>query len=258
MFFKEGKQFDSWHHSTMALACAQDIAEILSPSHVPVTQDDKDLFKEKQKYMFAVSDCTLLTDTDKALVCEHKNDFDTQKVYAEIVKFYLKSTKASLDSSNLLSYITSVHLGSGIWKGSTYSFILHWQDQVCLYEKQIPATDHFSDGHKQVMLQNAVLPVMDLQNVKNLADQHKTQSRTDLTYEQYCNLLLSAASAYDASFVAKEALSLQPKNWVVYLHDIVETESYDAQEDVLTYDIDVPVNTLQAQVHQQRIPSKPP
>jgi len=114
MTFRDGKLFDSWPCSTMALACAQDVAEILDPSHVPVTQDDKDLFQEKQKYMFAVFDQTLLTDTGKALVCEHENDFDAQKIYLEIVKFYLKSTKASLDSSNLLSYITSVCLGSGM------------------------------------------------------------------------------------------------------------------------------------------------
>jgi len=30
--------------STMALAHAQDVAEILDPSYVPITQDDKDLF----------------------------------------------------------------------------------------------------------------------------------------------------------------------------------------------------------------------
>ncbi len=114
----------------MALAHVQDVSEVLDPIHVQVTQDDKDLFREKQKYMFAVFDCILLTDTGKALVLEHENDFDAQKIYAEIVKFYLKSTKASLDSSNLLSYITSAHLGSCIWKGSTYCFVLHWQDQV--------------------------------------------------------------------------------------------------------------------------------
>jgi len=146
----------------MTLAHAQDVSEVLDSLHVPVTQDDKDLFKEKQKYMFAVFDRTLLTDIGKALVCEHETDFDAQKVYAKIVKYYLKATKASLDSSNLLSYITSAHHGSGVWKGSTYNFILHWQDQVCLYEKQVPATDHFSDGQKRVMLQNVIHPVMDL------------------------------------------------------------------------------------------------
>jgi len=65
--------------------------------------------------MFAVFDRTLLTDTGKALVHEHETDFNAQKVYAEVVECYLKSTKTSLDSSNLLSYITSTHLGSGVW-----------------------------------------------------------------------------------------------------------------------------------------------
>jgi len=106
------------------------------------------------------------------------------------------------------------------------------------------------------MLQNGVHPVMDLQNVKNQADQIKNQNGTELTYDQYFNLLLSAASAYDASFVAKEAPSLQPKHWAVYLHDMVETEFYDAQEDMLTYDIDVSIDMLQAQVHQQKPPPK--
>ena len=57
----------------MTLACAQDVSEVLDPLHVPVAQDDKDLFKEKQKYMFAGFDRTLQTDTGKALVREHEN-----------------------------------------------------------------------------------------------------------------------------------------------------------------------------------------
>jgi len=55
-------------------------------------------------------------------------------------------------------------------------------------------------------------------------DQHKTQTRKELTYEQYCNLLLSAASADDAMFAAKETLSLHPKGCAIYLHDKVELE----------------------------------
>jgi len=98
---------------------------------------------------------------------------------------------------------------------------------------------------------------MDLRNVKNQADQIKTQSGTELTYEQYCNLLLSAASAYDVSFAAKEAPSLQPKNRAVYLHDVAEADFYDAQEDMLTYDIDASVDMLQVHVHQQKPPPRP-
>ena len=61
--------------------------------------------------------------------------------------------------------------------------------------------------------------------------------------------MLSVASAYDASYVAKEAPSLWPKNQTVYHHDMVETEFYDAQEDMLTYNIDISIDMLQVQVH---------
>jgi len=122
-----------------------------------------------------------------------------------------QSTKASLDSSTLLSNITSVWLGSCMWKGPTYSFVFHWQDKVHLYEKQVPTSDHFSAGQKCVMLQNAVHPIMELHSVKNQADQHKTQTGQVLTYQQYSNLLLSAASAYDAMYTPKESPFLCPK-----------------------------------------------
>jgi len=76
-----------------------------------------------------------------------------------------------------------------------------------MYEKQVHVTEHFSPDQKHIMLQNAVHPVTDLWNVKNQADQLKTHTGIAPTYEQYCNLLLSAASAYDASFATKEAPS---------------------------------------------------
>jgi len=76
---------------------------------VPLTAADKDLFAKKQKYMFAVFERTLLTD-----VHNDEDDADAREVYKKVVDYYLKSTKASLDSSDLLSYITSICLGSGL------------------------------------------------------------------------------------------------------------------------------------------------
>jgi len=196
MPFKDGKQFDSWQHSTLAQARAQDVADILDTTYVPLTPADKDLFSEKQKYMFAVFERTLLTDVGKSFVRDHEDDADTQEVYKAVVDYYHKSTKASLDSASLLSYITSIHLGSGLWKGPTHSFILHWQDQVHMYEKQVPTTEHFSSGQKCIMLENAVHPVTALWAIKDQADQHKTHSGITLTYEQYCNLLFIRACDY--------------------------------------------------------------
>jgi len=144
MLFKEAKQFDSWQHSTLAQARAQDVADILNPNCVLSMPADKELFAEKQKYMFAVFERTLLTDIGKSFVQDHEGDGDAREVYKAVVDYYLKSTKASLDSADLLSYITSIHLGSGFWKGPTHSFILHWQDQVCMYEKQVSVMEYFS------------------------------------------------------------------------------------------------------------------
>jgi hypothetical protein len=53
------------------------------------------------------------------------------------------------------------------------------------------------------MLQNAVHPLEELRAIKTQADQHKTQSGVDLTYEQYIHLLVSAAMNYDSQFLPK-------------------------------------------------------
>ena len=48
------------------------------------------------------------------------------------------------------------------------------------------------------MLENAIHPVTELRQVKNTADLAKTKNGKSLTYDEYINLLLSAAAAYDA------------------------------------------------------------
>jgi hypothetical protein len=75
-----------------------------------------------------------------------------------------------MESSTILSYITSVPLGSGEWNGSTEGFITHWTNQVRLYERQVPISDHFSDGQKRIMLENSVTPISELRQVKNNAE----------------------------------------------------------------------------------------
>jgi hypothetical protein len=61
------------------------------------------------------------------------------------------------------------------------SFVLHWQNQVRLYEAQVEKEEYFSNGQKRHMLQNAVHPVQELCAVKTQADQHKTQAGKELT-----------------------------------------------------------------------------
>jgi hypothetical protein len=172
-----------------------------------------ELFVEKQKFMYAVFEKTLLTDKGKALVRYYGPTFDAQKVYRDLSTYARSSTMASMEASNLLTYITSARLGDGTWKGKAHGFILHWQDQIRQYELILPTSDHLSPSMKRTMLENAVAKVPELRAVKNQAAQHKTQNGgIDLSYEQYCALLASAAQDYDGSLTRdiKSMPSVQP------------------------------------------------
>ena len=112
----------------MAQACAQNVSKILDSSYKPNSTNETLLFDEKQKYMYAVFEKTLLTDKGKALVQNHQRKYDAQLIYKELCDYSLQSTKAFFDSSSLLTYITTIWMGNGKWKGRAHAFILHWQD----------------------------------------------------------------------------------------------------------------------------------
>ena len=75
--------------------------------------------------MFVVFDKTLLTDKGRALVRRYQKTYNAQQIYKELLDYAMQSTKASMDASTLLSYITSARLGDGNWKGTTHTFILY-------------------------------------------------------------------------------------------------------------------------------------
>src|SRR5687768_13125259 len=54
MTFKDDAAWDNWNRSTIVQARAQDVADILDPTYVPSTTEERDLFTEKQKYIYAV------------------------------------------------------------------------------------------------------------------------------------------------------------------------------------------------------------
>ena len=95
--------------------------------------------------MYAVFTKTLLTDKGRSLVSEHDRDGDAQTIYRELFLHAKRSTKASVDASDLLAYITTSRLGTGLWKGSTESFIIHWQSQIQKYEGLVNVRDCILD-----------------------------------------------------------------------------------------------------------------
>ncbi len=250
---KDERFNDQWHRSFNTQAHAQDVQNVLNPKYKPTTPELIDLFKEQQKYVYAVLEKCLLTDRGKKIVREHESDYDAQKVYDKIKQHHMESTKARTNASKLLTYITSTRLGNGEWRGTTEGFIIHYQDQIRLYERLVDKKDHFSEGQKQVMLQNAVNGIDDLRQVKTTAELDESKSGKKLTYDQYTSLLLSAASTYDEKYSSKK-----PTKRSVYMHDLLDPDDDDSSQfhDMIEDfdDIDLHVSTLQAHVNESRPP----
>jgi hypothetical protein len=243
LVYKDEKQWDTWQRSTLALARAQDVHEVLDASYVPVSSEDKQLFAMKQEFMYAVFERTLQTDMGKTFVRRHEADFDAQTIYVSLVEYSIQSTKASLDTSKILAYITSARLGDGGWTGKLETFILQWQDKLRLYDKLVQDTERFPASIKRVMLENAVHPIAELRAVKNQADQLKTTSGTALTYEEYCRLVLSAAASYDNELLPRGRQAGAPPSTrrSVYTHEVDGHEEPDA-----AYDIDTDIDVIRA------------
>jgi hypothetical protein len=181
IIYKDKKQWDNWHHSTVAQARTQDGFEILNGTYVPNLGPDKDLFDEKQKFMYAVFEQVLQTDMGKALVHSHDTNFDAQIIFQDLLNYSIWSTKSSLDTAKILQYVTSVKLDEHIWKGTSQSFVLHWHDQLRKYDTLIPASECFSETIKHVLLENAIGLVDDLRAIKTTADHNKTTTGRSLT-----------------------------------------------------------------------------
>jgi hypothetical protein len=196
---KQDTEWDSWNRSIVSLARAQAIEQVLDSTYTPILINEISLFEEKQKYMYAVFARTMQTDKGKAIVRAHETTFDAQKVYKEMHDYCVTSTKALMNSSTLLAYITTAKFGDGTWKSGAHKFVLHWEEQVRQYEALVPPADHFGDTVRLQMLQNAVFPVKELRAVKNQADQLQTQLGKKMTYNEYVALLSSSAIQYDGA-----------------------------------------------------------
>jgi hypothetical protein len=74
---KDEKFNDNWHRSFVNQARAQDVSQVLDASYVPNTDEETELFSEKQKYVYAVLEAKVLTDhqganPDRFHFCTHK------------------------------------------------------------------------------------------------------------------------------------------------------------------------------------------
>ena len=243
---KDDRQHDVWHRQLNIQAHAQDVARVLDHTFTPSNPDDEALFKEQNKYMYAVLSDVVRTDKGKSIIRKYADKLDAQLAYHELKDFHDHSTTAKIQSSDILSWIVSARVGDGSWKGTTSSFLIYWTNQVRIYESQIDPKEHLSSSQKRTILENAVHDIEELRSVKQRAELDRVLHGKELTYESYYNLLESAAQAYDIAHSTKKRVKRQ-----VLHHDMVDTDDHSTTYD---YDsdferdigLDTPLSVLQA------------
>ena len=146
-----------------------------------------------------------------------------------------------------MTYITPVRINDGSWRGNTSLFILHWVEQVHLYESTASKTEVFSTGQKRSILENVVSSHNELRMIKAQADQLKSLNGSVLIYTQYSILLQSSVNTYDAS------LSGNTKKHTMSVHTSEQSHSTERADnhnnDDTPYDIDSPIDMIQANIH---------
>ena len=188
---------------TQAQIRSQFVDDIFDVNYTPGSVDDTHLFNLKKRFMYIVFTNTLLTDKGNNLINKYEGDYNTHAIHKELLTHMLTLTKASVVSSTILTYITTVKFQTVAWNGSSESFTLHWLKQASEYEILMDITDRLSDTTKRAMLENDVDRLAERRNVKKTATQIQITSGTILSYDGYVSLLYSATQSCDTQFATR-------------------------------------------------------
>jgi hypothetical protein len=135
------------------------------------------------------------------------------------------------------------------WKGTTLSFILHYQEQIWLYDQLQPPNEQTSDHAKMIYLQNVVYAIEELRSVQTTGSQIALANGTVPTYKDYEALLKSAASTYDQAHApVKHQPTRSAKRTDIWDANVTESfhEAYE-----FGFDIDTPTDIGQAHMRDQ-------
>jgi hypothetical protein len=181
------------------------------------------------------------------LVRDYESSQNAQAIWKELSNDAEKSTVAQLNATDLLQYTHTARVEN--WKGTTLSFILHYQEQIWLYDQLQPSNEQTSDHAKMIYLQNAVYAIKELRLVQTTGSQLALANGTVPTYKDYESLLKLAASTHDRAHApAKRQPTRSAERMDIWDANVTESfhEAYG-----FSFDIDTPTDIVQAHMHDQ-------
>jgi hypothetical protein len=231
----------------MAQAFAQDVVNVFNPKYKPRGSEEKEQFTLQLYYVYAIFCSNIKTDFGQKLVRDYEPSQNAQAIWKELSNDAEKSMVAQLNATDLLQYTHTAQVEN--WKGTTHSFILHYQEQIRLYNQLQPPNEQTLDHAKMIYLQNAVYSTEEPRSVQTTGSQLALANGTVFMYKDYEALLKLAASTYDRAHApAKRQLTRSAECTDIWNANVTKSfhEAYDFR-----FDIDTPTDIVQAHMRDQ-------
>ena len=104
---------------------------------------------------------------------------DAQAVRKEYSEYMTTSSKGASENRKLTHYVTNTVMDSQI-KGTTQQFVLHFNEQLRIFDELTDLSERMQESIKMALLQNAVKDILQLSIVETL-DEYTSTTSGDVT-----------------------------------------------------------------------------
>ena len=196
--FKNERYYNTFIRHFKATAKAQGLSSLMDPNFTPGSDEyEQQLFQEQQDFLYSVLISSLKTDFSQALVKDHEGD--AQLILELLHEHHTGNSQYSRSEINRITkYLTNIKLDD-TWRGTNESFLMHYNDQLCLLDSLVDSDEKLPDNARVTFLESAVESVPDLRRVKITDNvlQAQLDSTRPISYRSYFDLLKDAAFHLD-------------------------------------------------------------
>ena len=196
--FKNERYYNTFIRHFKATAKAQGLNSLMDPNFTPGSDEyEQQLFQDQQDFLHSVLISSLKTDFSEALVKDHEGD--AQLIIELLHEHHTGNSQYSRSEINRITkYLTNIKLDD-TWRGTNESFLMHYNDQLCLLDSLVDSDEKLPDNTRVTFLESAVESVPDQRRVKITDNvlQAQLDSTRPITYRSYFDLLKDAAFHLD-------------------------------------------------------------
>ena len=196
--FKNERYYNTFTRHFKATAKAQGLNSLMDPNFTPGSDEhEQQLFEEQQDFLYSVLISSLKTEFSEALVKDHEGD--AQLILDLLHEHHTGNSQYSRAEINRITkYLTNIKLDD-TWRGTNESFLMHYNDQLCLLDSLVDSGEKLPDNARVTFLESAVESVLDLRRGKITDNVLQAQlgSTRPISYRSYFDLLKDAAFHLD-------------------------------------------------------------